>query len=363
MAASKSVAVVGGGINGLMASMALAHRGIDVTVFEKGKLLSETSSASSKLLHGGIRYLEHGQIALVRESLKDRAWWLNAASQHCWPLQMIIPIYKGVSRSSCKLWIGAKIYQALAGKYSIGESRWLSKAHVEAIYPELKRKNLEGAIGFFDAMMDDAALGNWVVEQVRNSGVSIKENQLVEQIDLSGHLCTPGEHHRFDAIVNAAGPWARQILCNSGIATDYDLTLVRGSHLLLDRQLKCGLVFQVPGDARIVFALPHKNQMLLGTTEVKHDQTESAFCTKAEADYLLNVASEYLSVPCTMGEVQTSYAGIRPIVSRANQNISSASRESIIECRDRLVTIFGGKWTSSRSLGEQVANKVVKILH
>ena len=356
------IAVVGGGINGLMAAWGLARRGIVVTVFERGRVLSETSAASSKLIHGGIRYLEHGHLRLVRQALRERRWWLDQAPEHVRPLELIIPVYRQAPRGAARLTVGAKLYEWLAGKASLGPSRRYSARETLAMAPLLRSEGLKGSVGFFDAMMDDERLGGWVATQARAAGASIREGAEVTAVSVDGDLRTTDKDYRFDAVLNVAGPWAQALLARSGVASRYELEPVRGSHLILERQLDVGLVLQVPNEARIVFALPFQGRMLLGTTEVPHALGEPITCSAEEREYLLAVASAYLAAPVSAEEVVEAYAGVRPIVKARSADFSQASREAAMERRGRLFSIFGGKWTSARTLGDSAADFMLKEL-
>ncbi len=345
-----------------MAAWGLARRGVAVTLFERGRVLSETSAASSKLIHGGIRYLEHGHLRLVRQALRERRWWLDHAPEHVWPLELVIPVYRGLSRGIARLAAGAKIYEWLAGRASLGPSQWYTADETLRMAPLLRAEGLKGSVGFFDAMMDDERLGGWVAAQAGAGGVSIREGAEVTSVGIDGDVRTKDGDLRFDAVLNVAGPWAEALLARSGVASRYALEPVRGSHLIVERPLDVGLVLQVPNEARIVFALPFQGRMLLGTTEVPHSLDEPIACSAGEREYLLAVASAYLAAPVRPEEVVGAYAGVRPIVKARSGDFSRASREAAVERQGRLFSIFGGKWTSARTLGDAAADFMLKEL-
>jgi len=166
-----TVGVVGGGINGVMSAWALARRGCQVTLFERGELMGETSSSSTKLLHGGIRYLETGQFALVREALRERRWWLDRAPHLAHPLRMLIPVYTRSRRGRWKVRCGLALYDLLAGVARLGPTSWLDPGEVRTKLPSLNPRGLRGAYAFFDAQMDDRALGLWAAQQAAQAGV------------------------------------------------------------------------------------------------------------------------------------------------------------------------------------------------
>jgi glycerol-3-phosphate dehydrogenase len=355
----KSVAVIGGGINGVMTAWELAKNGHTVSLFEQKKLFSETSSATSKLIHGGLRYLEYGHFSLVYQALKDRAWWLKNAPKFVYPSRFLVPVYKGRSRSKLSLYVGVKAYQYLAMRNSLGPSQWHSCRMVLKMAPELNSTGLQGAVSYFDARMDDVAIGNWLKSQVLACGVTVKEDVAVSRIDSTGNLfLEDGQKFNFDMIVNAAGPWAKQLLDISQVSCENDLELIRGSHLIVDRKISSAFVFQNINDGRIIFALPNQNQMLVGTTEISHSLESKNQCSLQEEKYLLDAINVYFERKVSPIEVIGNYSGVRPIVKSGVKKLSAFSRETLIEKENKLINIFGGKWTTSPSLARSVANLI-----
>ena len=198
-----TIAVIGGGINGVFSAWRLASHGYEVDLFESDKLLGKTSSASSKLLHGGIRYLEQGHLGLVRESLLDRAWWLKNAPHVTRPIEICMPVYRSSSRGLFKLYAGAQIYRLLAGKYSLGPSRLLKYNELTKSHSELKDQNLIGAISFYDGQMNEEKLGSWVKLKAIEAGVKINENEKVNAFNTSGEITTElNPLKRYQCIIN-----------------------------------------------------------------------------------------------------------------------------------------------------------------
>jgi glycerol-3-phosphate dehydrogenase len=169
-----NIAVIGAGVNGICCALALAERGCQVTVYESKTPFSETSSKSSKLLHGGIRYLEAFHFKLVREALADRAWWIENAPQHTKIHRFYIPIYKGKSRSRLQLYIGTKIYDLLSGKNSLGRSRYHSAKETLENNPILSPDGLLGAVSYIDVQMDDRSLSEWLIKKTKAQGIIIR---------------------------------------------------------------------------------------------------------------------------------------------------------------------------------------------
>lgn len=352
------VAVVGGGINGVCIAWALAKQLHQVTLFERGQLMGETSSASSKLLHGGLRYLEQRQWRLVREALAERHWWLKAAPELTRRLPILYPIYRNSRRSRWLLKAGLTLYDTLALGKGLGWHRWLSHQAVMAMEPDLERRGLLGAYCFFDGqMLDDHALGLWAAEQCQAAGVEILEQQPVLAIDPEGLVVINGGMEQFDQVINVAGPWSQKLLVDSAMRPRQQLSLIRGSHLVLPGQRSHGLMLEVPFEERVVFVLPHGEHTLLGTTEVRHQLGEPVRCSAEERHYLLQLYNHYFLKPRTDGEVLGSFAGVRPLLAGASSP-SQLSREYVLSSQGRVLTVSGGKWTTARALARAVCAKV-----
>lgn len=354
------VAVIGGGINGVMSAWALARSGYDVTLFERDRLMCATSSASSKLLHGGLRYLETGQFGLVREALHERQWWVTQAPQLAQPLPLLIPLYRGEGRRPWKLRLGLTIYDFLAGRCRFGPHRKCDAAEIHRLAPNLRQDNLSGGFLFFDAQMDDHALGLWAASQAERAGVRIVQQQEVERVDARGTLRLAHGSHAFDIIVNVAGPWAEQLLARSGLAPAFGLDLVRGSHIVLPFPTSQGMLVQAPEESRIVFILPYQGRTLIGTTEVRQTLNEPIACSEDETAYLLRVFNHYFTNTVGPEQIVHRFSGLRPLL-KSHADPTQSSREYAVVRDGRLVSVFGGKWTTARCLGQEVARVVGKI--
>ncbi|MEP6957115.1 MAG: FAD-dependent oxidoreductase [Nitrospirota bacterium] len=348
------IAVIGGGINGVMVAWAAAKRGHRVTLFERNQLMSATSGASTRLLHGGLRYLEQGDFRQVAEGLYDRQWWLAQTPDLAWRLKIFYPVYADSQRGRLKIKLGLWLYDRLAGSRSLGPHAWVERQAVIDEFPGLRAKNLKGAYVFWDGQMDDRSLGLWAAAQASAAGVEMRLRMPVHTIDTRGSLITDEGCHVFNLIINAAGPWAEALLTASGLPSPVQLDLVRGSHLLISRPLHHGLLVEVPGEARICFILPYQGKSLVGTTEVSQGLDEPITCSPQEHDYLRRVYDHTLKPPIGKHEIIESYAGIRPLV-RDQRGLGRTSRASVIHKHGRLISVFGGKWTTSHSLGERVA--------
>ena len=353
-------AVVGGGINGVMSAWAISQRGHDVTLFERGELMCATSSASTKLLHGGLRYLEQGDVRQVYEGLHERRWWMQRAPTLTRRVELFLPVYSHAPHRRLTLAVGLTAYDLLSGRTTLGRHSWWNANNLPARAAGLKRDGLRGTFSYFDAQMDDAALGRWAADRAREDGVVIREHTLITRLARDGELHTSNESLRFDAIANVAGPWTRQLLDASGIASQTQLDLVRGSHLIVNRPIEVGFALNLPSDGRLVFVLPYHGRALVGTTEVRQTLGEPITCSPTEREYLLNAYNTFFSDQIRDADIDSTFAGVRPLVD-AGKSAHAQRRGETIEVEGRVVSVFGGKWTTSRGLGQKVAEVVGRL--
>lgn len=354
------VAVIGGGINGAGIAWELARRGYAVTLFDKGSFGGATSSATSKLIHGGLRYLEHFEFGLVRESLRERAFLLEHLPDLVRPLEFLLPVYRGISRPAWMIGLGLTLYDFLAAGGKFEKHHRLSSFQLLAMAP-LRADGLRGGFRFFDAQVDDSALTRRVVDAAVRDGLEAREFTEVKQLARSGEgWNVNGE--RFDAVVIAAGPWMNQFLAAHGISTRYQLTLVRGSHIILGKQVtEAALMLQSPDDGRVFFVLPWQQRTLIGTTERLHtDPPGRVQASPEEIDYLIERFNLYIAPPISREDVQKTTSGVRPLIG-GGSSLGGVSREYKIETDERLIKVFGGKMTTFLSLARRAADNVDAI--
>lgn len=356
------LAVIGGGINGAGIAWELARRDYDVTLFEKGRCGAQTSSATTKMIHGGLRYLENLHVALVRESLRDRAWLLEHLPDLVKPVEILLPVYDDSPRSRLVIRAGLVLYDLLAGRSNIPRHEALTADELMARAP-LVRAGLRGGFSYRDAQTDDYALARRVVASAIEEGVTVREQTRVLSLRRSGKewvlTIAGGALERFDFVVNAAGPWMNALLAENSIRSRYRLSLVRGSHLVLNHRVAdAGMLLQSLSDRRVFFVLPWKGTTLVGTTEVMHETSlEHVQATDEEIDYLIARFNRYLRQPIGGDDIASTFAGVRPLVGRAT-NPSTIARDYRLERRGNLLNVFGGKMTTFRSLAEKAAMRV-----
>lgn len=350
------IGIIGGGINGLCCAWQLAKQGNQVQLYERDTLMNATSRASSKLLHGGLRYLENREFRLVREALRERDAWIKRAPHLARPLRLVMPIYQQSRRPGWMIALGLFLYDHLAGKSQLPKAKRLSALELIRRDPFLKSEGLQGGYEFSDGQMDDQALGLWVAEQARQAGVNIAEHTEVTALTQDGHVTTAnGAMHAHDRLINVAGPWAHRLLQTSGLDSPYELDLVRGSHLILAQPCKQAYLLEAPNDRRIFFVLPWQGNTLVGTTEVRQRLNEPIACSPEEQNYLLDAWVHYF--PGLQPNVIGTFAGLRPLL-RSAQDPNKATREYAIHRTGKLVTVLGGKWTTAMALADKVSHAI-----
>ena len=352
------IAVIGGGINGVMTAWELCKNNHNVTLFEKERLMSQTSSASSKLLHGGLRYLENFEFRLVKEALRERSWWIDQAPDLAQSFQIFIPIYKQSRRPAWLYKIGLSLYDLFAGKHNIGKHQNHSKASMQKFCPELKINDLVKGLSYYEGQMDDYNLGLWAANQAEQyENLTIRENTIVTRVSNDGEVIHNGRIEQFDKIGNIAGPWAHQLLKDSDIHSDLELDLVKGSHIIVNKKMEHGYLLEIPNERRIFFVLPYRDQTLIGTTEVRQSILDDIKPSHEEIKYLINAYNNYFLNQITELDVVKSFAGLRPLV-KDTSDPNKISREYSIQVNKNLINVFGGKWTTARRLAKKVYKEV-----
>jgi glycerol-3-phosphate dehydrogenase len=340
------IGIIGGGINGLCCAWVLAQAGHEVDLYERNTLASQTSRASSKLLHGGLRYLEQYEFRLVREALKERDAWLQRVPELTSSLRLVLPIYQGSQRQRWLVGAGLFLYDHLAGKSILPPAQWLTAETLLQRDPQLKAEGLLGGYAFSDGQMDDHRLALWVADQARLAGATLREHMNVSAIDTQGHVHVAGDSYSHDRVINVGGPWAVTLLEQSGISSPYRLDTVRGSHLVLERE------------RRIFFVLPWQGKTLVGTTEVRQQAHEPIECSIAERDYLLAAYNYYTTAPLSAANINSTFAGMRPLLYSA-ADPGKATREYALDRQGQLINVFGGKWTTSLALAHKVQQRLL----
>ena len=364
--------IIGGGVNGCGIARDASGRGLKVFLAEQGDLASGTSSASTKLIHGGLRYLEHYEFRLVREALIEREVLLKAAPHIIWPLRFVLPHHKGL-RPRPILRLGLFLYDHLGGRKILPPTRSVnlrSDVTGQPLKPEFTR-----AYEYSDGWVEDARLVALNARDAQAKGAVIRTRTKctkARRVDGVWELTIQPEGGaeetiRATALINAAGPWVSQVLGNVVGRNDPDkIRMVKGSHLVVDKLYdhdRC-YIFQ-NADGRICFAIPYEqNFTLIGTTDEDHKGDPGApKISEAETDYLLKAVSEYFKVPVTRDKIRWAYSGIRPLYDDGASKAQEATRDYVLkldhpEGGAPLLSVFGGKITTFRKLAQSAMEKV-----
>jgi glycerol-3-phosphate dehydrogenase len=369
--------VVGGGINGAGIACDAAGRGLKVGLAEMGDFAGATSSASTKLIHGGLRYLEYYEFRLVREALAEREVLLRKAPHIIWPLRFVLP-HEPHLRPSWMIRIGLFLYDHIGGRMSLPKSQAVSLAGSEWGVG-LKPQYGKGFV-YSDCWVDDARLVVFNLMQARAKGAAIFARQRliaaqrekdeqggVWRIELEDVTSGARSTQRARGLVNAAGPWVRQLFGHlAGVKPGNNVRLVKGSHIVVPRQHPGKHAFILQNkDNRIVFVIPYERDFtLIGTTDVPYEGEPHAVKISAEeTDYLCAIASDYLARPVTPADVVWSYAGVRPLYDDGSADPSAVTRDYVFELDEAagqtpLLSIYGGKITTYRELAERALAKL-----
>jgi len=365
------IAVIGGGVNGCGIARDASGRGASVLLLEKGDLGGGTSSASTKLIHGGLRYLEHYQFALVREALTERETLWRIAPHIIHPMRFVLPHQAGL-RPRWLLRAGLWIYDHLGGRKLLPPTRSIDfRTHPagRALRPDLRR-----GWEYSDAWVDDARLVILNARDAADHGATIMPRmRLTSALREGGDwlLTAHGgnassRQFRAHALVNAAGPGVLDVLALGGVRSADRIRLVRGSHIVVRRLFEHDFAyfFQLR-DGRILFAIPYEDAFtMIGTTDRDHVAGEPIIASAEEIAYLCTGASEYLSTPITPADVVWSFAGVRPLVDSGDGKPESASRGYRFELDQGdngsapLLSVLGGKITTFRHLAQEAVDRL-----
>ncbi len=365
--------VIGGGIHGAAVARDAAGRGLKVMLAEKGDYACATSSTSSKLIHGGLRYLEHFELGLVRESLVERAQLLKTAPHLVAPLRFLMPIYRWQKRQALTLRAGLALYDALSFGGGLPASGRLDDDDISQL-PRLRQEELTSVLRYWDCITDDARLTLAVLLDARARGADIRNRRVVTAIAplVNGYgveLDERGRKRRIEArfIVNAAGPWIASIDAMTAVAPPArSLRLVRGSHIVLKMPAlaQTDAYTMQDQEERVVFVIPWLDQrfLMVGTTDVPHQgDPGEARCSAEEQAYLLAAYNRYFAhprEPANEADVVFTWSGVRALegdaVTRPSRLSRSPALSSVANGTGGFVTLYGGKHTTHRALADEV---------
>ncbi len=392
------VVVIGGGATGLGTALDAASRGYRVALLESHDFAKGTSSRSTKLIHGGVRYLRQGQIHMVRESLHERGRLQHNAPHIVHSRKFVIPSYQFASRYY--FYAGMKAYDLLAGSLGFESSRLLSKQQTIEALPTLKAQGLRGGVAYADGQFDDARLAIALAQtSVEQGGVLLNYAPVVRLLSQGGKTTgviardsESGEEIEVSAkvVVNATGVFGESIMQLDRLASPIggpdhgsgstanstqhpQIVASQGTHIVLPHEFmptRSAMLIPHTDDSRVLFAIPWHGRILLGTTDRRVDTIEiEPRPQHSEVDYLLEHAARFLTKQPQRSDVLSVFAGLRPLVGKTRTNAhgsvaetSKLSREhEIFTSPSGLITIIGGKWTTYRKMGQDVVDLAVRV--
>ncbi|MEM7736547.1 MAG: FAD-dependent oxidoreductase [Deinococcota bacterium] len=378
---SFDVLVIGGGATGAGVALDAATRGLKVAMLERDDFSAGTSSRSTKLIHGGVRYLEkavkqldRSQFNLVRDALKERAVLIKIAPHLAKPLAIVTPLYNVLQVPY--FLTGLKLYDTLAGKANLAPSRFVDAKEALNRFPMLQPEGLRGAVLYYDGQFDDARMNIALVLTAAEEGATVANHIEVTGLTkdngkLSGasvHDSLTGDRWDIQAkvVVNATGPFTDGIRHMDDPSAVKMLSASSGVHIILDKSFsppETGLLIPETEDGRVLFLLPWLDHTLVGTTDNPANIEANPQATEDDIEYILRHLRKYFATPATRENVLSSWSGLRPLVSDPKAaDTAQLSRDHVINVSDSgLVTIAGGKWTTYRKMALDTVDEVIKV--
>jgi glycerol-3-phosphate dehydrogenase len=368
--------IIGGGATGLGAAVEAAARGHSVALVEAFDFAKGTSSRSTKLVHGGVRYLAQGNIGLVREALRERGRLRRNAAHLVRDMEFVVPAYDWWAGPYYG--IGLKVYDVLAGKLNLGTSKLISRANALERIPTLEPEGLQGGVVYFDGQFDDSRLAVTLAQTAANKGAAIANYTPVKSLLHKNDKVVGAIIHDLEsgreievhakAVINSTGVFTDSIRRMDDPDAGSIISPSQGVHLVLPKAFFPGdnaLMVPRTDDGRVLFAVPWHGKAIIGTTDTPVSSVDSEpKPLEPEIEFLVSHAAKYLAKDPTRADVLAVYAGLRPLVKAASEdgNTAALSRDhTILLSRTGLVTIVGGKWTTYRKMGEDVINKAAPV--
>lgn len=369
------IIVIGGGATGLGTAVDAATRGYRTLLLEAHDFAKGTSSRSTKLVHGGVRYLAQGNIGLVREALRERGLLLQNAPHLVHRLGFVVPAYAWWALPFYGA--GLKAYQVLSGGLSAGPTTLLSPKKAVELLPTLEQKELKGGVLYYDAQFDDSRLAVTLVRTLFDQGgVALNYLPVTGLRKQNGQICgvvaqdaETGEGFELEskAVVNATGVFVDAVRRLDEPSAKSMLAPSQGAHLVVDRRFlpsAHGLMIPKTDDGRVLFAVPWHDKVILGTTDKEVPEVSLEPRARGwEIEFILSTAGRYLDPKPAVDDVKSVYAGLRPLVKagRAGSTAALSRDHTIRVSKSGLITVTGGKWTTYRCMGEQVVDRAVAV--
>ena len=370
------IIIIGGGASGLGAAVDAASRGYRTLLLEKKDFAKGTSSRSTKLVHGGVRYLQNGDISLVIEALKERGIMRKNAPHLVQDLSFVIPSYDWWN--SPFYGIGLKIYDMMAGNLGLGPSTLLDREQTIELIPNVKKKGLRGGVIYHDGQFDDARMAISLAQTAENHGASlinycgvtslVKEGEMITGVTAQDEFSKEEFNILAKVVINATGVFSDQIIQMDRPGSRKLIVPSQGVHIVLDKSFLNGPhAIMVPHttDGRVLFAVPWNDYVVVGTTDTLIEQTlEEPIALEKEIAFILENAGAYMTTPPTRADVKSVFSGLRPLA--APEDEGSATKEisrhhKVTVSTSGLVSILGGKWTTYRKMSEDLINTAQSV--
>ncbi len=378
--------IIGGGSTGAGIALDATLRGLKILLIDKNDFAGQTSSKSTKLIHGGVRYLEQavkklnwGQFLMVKKSLGERDILIRNAPHLTRKLALLTPCYNWLE--GLYLTIGLKMYDWISGNHSLGKSKWLSRTEALDLIPELRKEKLKSAVLYYDGQLDDARYCLSIIQKAEELGAVVlnyaeaisftkdeKTNRL-QSITFTDKLSDQFFSVNADVFINATGPFADKIRHMANPSLEPRVKVSRGAHIVLSADAMKGetaILIPKTKDGRVIFIIPWQDSLLVGTTDEEDKLSESPALEKHEIPYLLDYVNQYLNINVSEEQIKGSFAGQRPLLEKIKNSPDTKSlvrdHEIEIDNTSNLVSIMGGKWTTYRLMAKDTIDHIYKVI-
>jgi glycerol-3-phosphate dehydrogenase len=369
------ITIIGGGASGLGIAVDASKRGYKTLLLEKYDFGKGTSSRSTKLIHGGVRYLQNGDISLVIESLKERGILKRNAPHLVRDLSFVIPSYDWWS--SPFYGIGMKVYDMMAGNLGLGKSIIISKEETIKLIPNVNKKGLKGGVIYHDGQFDDSRMGITLALTADSKNTAllnhcsveklIKDKDEVIGVEFQDTINLKKYKVKSKVVINATGVFAEKIIRMDQPDIDKMIQPSQGVHIVLEKKFlksKHAILIPQTSDGRVLFAVPWKDYVVVGTTDTQiKNATDEPKPLSEEIDFILNNASRYMTLKPKKSDIKSAFAGLRPLAATSNKkSTKEVSRSHKIDIAPSgLISVLGGKWTTYRKIAEDAINAAISI--
>ena len=369
------IVIIGGGASGLGVAVDASKRGYKTLLLEKHDFGKGTSSRSTKLIHGGVRYLQNGDITLVIESLKERGILKRNAPHLVQDLSFVIPTYDWWA--SPFYGIGMKIYDMMAGKLGLGKSVIISKGETEKLIPNVNKKGLRGGVIYHDGQFDDSRMAITLALSANSKKTAllnycnvdglIKNNNEIIGLSFTDSINSKKYQVKSKVVINATGVFAEEIIRMDQPQIEKMIQPSQGVHIVLEKKFlksKHAILIPQTSDGRVLFAVPWKNYVVVGTTDTQiKNASEEPKPLKEEIDFILKNASKYMTIKPNKGDIKSVFAGLRPLAATSDKkSTKEVSRSHKIDISPSgLISVLGGKWTTYRKISEDAIDTAISI--